>query len=465
MSKSLMAIREWLRKQSLEVRLFCYAAAVLLPLLAGIFLFLVLFSPESLDIYRPADSPTLRAHFAAMREAGYPMTMAELEAWYEPVAPEDDAEPLLETVMKFIGPPRASRPGFNGALYFIKSRLDSDAPFREVKAASGLINLLRNDRPLRGKRYSQFQRVGMEGSWTRDAGPMEPDFTWPPWYVSRLTPLLGLDAVARAESGDGDGALLSLMCMLDVAQTLRGELSFELHDWRYSPLDFLPFVLGRVLSVSRPSEARMLELQLTLAEMDSPDPLLRALVAEQYVAIARLQGVETAGDQRGTQKYYWAPDPYETENRSRRHGITTEDLETLLKFTTREIEAFVLPESERRNADSSFWDERKRAVPGQRGWFHYRRLALETFKLRTQKFMAASGVIRVLVAALAVERFERAEGRYPEDLQPVQDDYSPISLEDPYAGEFLNLTIDASGYTIESVRGSRFHKVVVQRNP
>jgi hypothetical protein len=125
-------------------------------------------------------------------------------------------------------------------------------------------------------------------------------------------------------------------------------------------------------------------------------------------------------------------------------GAEKESRAAVLRHNTALIEAAQAPE-EQQAQEFARLDAAREELP-----MLARQLALHT-SLVTKRFLEVRAELRSAAAALAVERFRRRHGRWPERLEDLVPDYLDRVPADPYDGAPLRLRKLADGLVIYSV--------------
>jgi ABC-type transport system involved in multi-copper enzyme maturation permease subunit len=271
--------------------------------------------------------------------------------------------------------------------------------------------------------------------------------------------LLSYDALRRAHERDTDGALASCHAALNAGRSLGDEPFYICQLVRMACRGLALERVERTLAQGEASERAVAKLQRAL-EDDGREPLLlRGARAERATLDRYLAAIE-AGEasygqylqMRGLWREGGADKVSFTDRLLAFGGISTRAQRTaLLRFNTQVVELSKLPPHEQENALTEFTSRRAQlplvaqqsVTAGAEGQFVSVRMA------RIHRWQTAR--VRCVVAMLAVERYRRANGRWPESLDalvPAQLAHVPA---DPYDGKPLRYRRLADGVAIYAV--------------
>jgi hypothetical protein len=240
---------------------------------------------------------------------------------------------------------------------------------------------------------------------------------------------LRYDATLRAEAGDLPGALASARAAICVGRSLGDEPSTVAQFTRLYCSRQALIALERILAqgelVAMESEAIQLLLE---EEANHPAQVIstrgeRAIV-HQFLLVTENMGIDRAGYAlKASPLGYLFDNVVDMMKAKRAHGL-------YLHFLTECVEIAKLPAYEQ---ESKFAELGLRPVQGPQlleGLSH----GEEPKKVR-RLFHGTTAYLRSAIIALALERYRRAEGRWPDDLNALVPKYLPSVPVDPFEGK------------------------------
>jgi hypothetical protein len=287
----------------------------------------------------------------------------------------------------------------------------------------------------------------------RGAGYFATDFAEFPWatllphldYIRRVTRLLALDAAARAEKQDVDGALASCRALLNTSRSIGDEPIVISQFIRIVTRSGLLGTLERVLAQGEPSEPALAALQ-RLIEDEERQPLLLIGLRGDRASADRFFEKVASGEFSGAQLRS-ALTPFVGGN-----AVITWYIESsargaraaLLRHMTKVIEIVKQPSPEQlvliRQTDNEAHQLPllpKRIAP-----------AADRF---ANSFLRTRVELRCAAAALAAERYRRAHGRWPPDLAALVPTYLHEAPVDLYDGQPLRFRREADHIVIYGI--------------
>lgn len=282
---------------------------------------------------------------------------------------------------------------------------------------------------------------------------------WKPDLISSLLPtvqdtreiawLLSVDALRRAQSGDGAGALESCQAMLNAGRSLGDEPCTICQLVREACRNLAIREIERSLALSEPPGESLARLQQAL-EADLQDPtLLWALRGERALHEGFLQFLQGSGDKT---KYFREllgmrnvrPTPAELVQ-LRMPGSFKYSRAASIEYNTQLVEAARLPEPEqarRLGEVEATLDQQPLLL---------RMLGPTFFGSIVTAHHRSVALLRATSAGLAAERYRREHGRWPETLATLVPQYLSQVPVDPRDGQPLRLRRFDDGIVIYSV--------------
>ncbi len=383
----------------------------------------------------------------AIRKQGYPVTLAELDAWYPQVPAAENA--ALDYTQAF------ALPVFSESNYVAKTIGDrtwlpprgqalggeAKTELAEVLATNQTaLRLLHSPRPSSGCRYPVDLKQGWATPFSHLPG------------VKAAVNLLGAEALLHAANGQTEQAVQALLAAGRVADSLEREPMLLSQLVRISSWATIVSRLERVMNVTSLTDEQLASLQPMLARAERPEALARALAGE------RANGLAVFTDGKAQAAFLSGWDPGSTPQPE---TLRTTAVISLLKMTGvfRKDRAFYL----QMLATNIAVAERpfpERVSLGQQasagllpGKFHI--ISSMLFPSYPRAFLRDAdhaAHIRVTQTVLAVERFRRAHGNaLPSDLEQLVPAYLSAVPTDPYDGKPLRFKKLGPGYVLYSI--------------
>ncbi len=424
-----------------KMRIALLGGGLLLPALFGLaVIFELLAKSEQAEIDRRLD---------AIRAAGEPVSIAEIEARSPKKSPEKEVGVLLAPGLALLRKPDA-----------IRFHLDLPAEFIQPEHRDELASLIEENQPA-----MDLVPTSLNGCW---AAPKQ----WSDPKGKLLGKLCWRSALALAESGRFEAAVKRMSQGATISQmlSLSRRFDFELLEQGLQTLEL-------ILSRTDPPPECLKEFESLLVRLE-PSLLSRSeLIEDRAQVIEMLQEVreDTVGylTKVGAMPLWMASpkfpswlDPLAAELgpllvQWSSEGYRDRDFVELLDHWVRNIEALDQPPSARWKALRAISElaetRRRRCVAWTVGWCDCYVLAKETSRGSAQS--------RAARVALSVLRWRAAhDGKLPDSLAELVPDTLPAIPEDPFDEQPLRYRRLPQGFTVYSV-GHDFTDNGGQRQP
>ncbi|HIJ65905.1 MAG TPA: hypothetical protein HPP77_08125 [Candidatus Hydrogenedentes bacterium] len=407
-------------------------------------LLVVLCTVVSVFFYRLSKAPEeVEAQLAAIREAGLPVTLEELDAWYPPVPDEDNAALAIQEAFEAAYKLNAPAP-------MVPLVGELELPHRterlpdEVKRATAelldhnqvCLAFVHKAVEMEQCRFPIDLTEGFEVGLGHCAG------------LRTLTELLVLDALIHVEQGAAEAAYASLMDAILLGRTLKNEpllisqlVRIALHNTSIAGLE-------RTLNHVQFEDIHLASLAAALASEETSEGLLKFMVGERCMVI----GQAFRPMSKGLESAYGSAYPLSGLEPGvaylKRLGYWDLDCSTYLGIMGRFVDLCSEPPVNRLALAREAEDDIQSISMWQGG------LSRATLpRLMGTVQVHDSGIIQLRIArtVLAIERYRLKNHRLPKslaDLVPAYLDSVPI---DAYDGNPLRYTRTEHGYVVYTI--------------
>jgi hypothetical protein len=248
--------------------------------------------------------------------------------------------------------------------------------------------------------------------------------------------LLGMDAILRSHHNDPDGALASCRAILGACRAIGDEPTLMSMLVRSVLQADAVGKIERALAQGEPTEAALLALQRSL-EDEERQPLLRiALRGERAYwnwLLEQLQHGEVHPAMltgRATRPKGLTPIPNSEDLQLLSFGPLTNQRAALLRYLTDLVEILRLPE-DRQDAEFDRVEKTLLKQPGVAGYF------VPSAIRPVGSIRERQAQMRCAIVAVALERYRREHGRWPETLAELAPSYLEKVPVDPFDGQTL----------------------------
>lgn len=387
----------------------------------------------------------IRSELNAIRRAGYPVTLAELDAWYPtPPAGKNAADVLAIAFSRRVVPQRNSKLPYIGEGRMPPIGLKIPTPLRREIAQvlaqnAAALRMLHRGAALKDCRYPINLNQGMNTLLPHLAQLR---------FAARL---LALEAAMRVDANDPDGAVDSIITSFRLARSLRNEpvLVSQMVSCAlcWTSMD----TLRRSVAGVQFTESQLPAISRELEEMESPGCLTRGYVGATCTSFQLTRDRKTYGDLLQN----WLPDLMIVAYRA--FGLVQSDRLHLLRVMRRYIGVSQLPLQLR-------VPESKTVLAGYSRIPHY---CVATFALtpeyaqlvergytrvvHVERDTERIALLRSARTILAIERFRLAKSRTPDRLDELVPTYLDAVPADPFDAKPVRYKKYPRHYVVYSV--------------
>lgn len=366
----------------------------------------------------------LAKYEGAAREAGQPVTLEELDAWYPAVGASNNAALLFESAFREleISDPEGAR---TRDLY--KRAINSEFSYRDwdqneddvlafLEEQAAVLEIIEEAAKKPASRYAlSFERAVLS-----DAKHLS--------HVQVLSLLLMLKGGALLEKKEVDRAIRIHDQVLRLGRSIAAEPILLSHQVRVDTNYDALRLMERILNEENLSERQLAQLALNYALALPTDTLERTFYGERCMPVGSIEQI-----------YEGYLDPIEggglegmTRMRSLPPGIRDyfrmNDQLQIYRACDVAVSEMEWPEVVRFSATEKGWSKRHAEAKS----------IAEHFVPRvvngSHVFVRDVAIFRIARATIAVEKFMLAEGRYPDNLRELVPRYLPSTPMDPYDG-------------------------------
>lgn len=376
----------------------------------------------------------LNSRIEAIRATGYPVTLAELNAWY---SIPDDAENAAHTILDaFSFYPEWDKDELKALPLFGRAELPgrTEPMASEMKALvaeyiadhNEAINLLHAGAKIEHCRYPTDYSAGFNSEL--------PSLT----DIRKGCRLLSLEALLYAENGQADLSLDSLYSGYGLARSLAREPMFIGQLVRLACEAQTTSILERVVNKIQLTDEQLIALSKRLLQVESASDMFPGFVGERCMGLSYFKdpaSIGSGGMARPILAVFQAT------------GLADMDAVIFLDMMNDYMEAGKLPHHERQKAMGAL-DARLDSLSK----IHILALQVIPALLRVNMIELRSiAKMRVTRAGLAIQRYRLANGTIPDTLSQLVPTYLDAVPKDPFDGNELRYKKREKGFVIYSV--------------
>jgi len=398
-------------------------------------------------LFRVSGSLKLKKQLKILRDQGYPVTLDELDRWYNIpegakngadlytaafsnyVEWDNDAQRALPVVGKASLPGR-TQPLDDSTRQLVEKFLSDNEKTLELLHEATSIEHCRHPIDLTKGSVELMERPGSPAPWVED--------------LRAGMRLLRLETLSHCENQDPDKALKSICANFALARFIDAPLL--VHRLFHNSVQSRTYTgIERILNRIQLTDEQLQRLSAWIKESRIDDGYIKALVGERCIALSVFQGpVGQATEQMGAgggkvpilMLGFW-----------KMLGLHYRDALGYIGLMQEYIDAMELPSDERLLVFDSIQED---VNSGKRGGLLIRLLwpALARMLVLDTRCTAEALAAQT---ALAVQRYRLAEGHLPESLEDLVPAYMEAVPKDPFDGRRLRYFSRESGFVVYSV--------------
>jgi len=390
-------------------------------------------------LFRVNGSLKVKKQIENLRTKGYPVTLEELESWYNiPPGAENSADVYMDAFSNYV-------------------EWDSEA--RKALPVVGRAPLPARTQPLDDPNQQLVKQFLSDNKKTltllHEAASIEHcrypiDFIYElnqgaPWLKNfrKCAHLLRLNVLIQCESKNSEKALESIHSTFSLAKSsnvpllLNQLIRIAVKATAYKNIE-------RTVNRVQLTEEQLMMLSSWIEEADNDEGYKRALIGENCIGLNTFRGhVKEISGEFGSKGglgivflAFW-----------RITGLNNRDATEYIKIMQEFIDAMELSANERLLAFDSI---QKDVDSGKRGGF-LTRMLMPAFGRIMQIEIRHLAHLRATQTALAIERYRSTEGRLPQSLENLVPAYMEVVPTDPFDGQDLKYRTLETGFVVYSV--------------
>ncbi len=388
-----------------------------------------------------------RQRLEAIRALGYPLTLEELDAWYQwPPATENAAFWILEAVGRY-QEPADTNDGWD--LWFLVRDPPSapTAPLDDRLRASLDRHIAANAEPLK-----LLHEAALLTECRYPADPKE-DLEWPHYRsVTQACALLSVEAIHHVENSTAADGVRSLVAALALADSLASEPSLPAQYNRVHCQSLALSALERTVNRVELTEEQVVSLSHAITQAGRPEAWMRAMVGLRCTLVGYCEHPERLDLEKPVSIIV---------NGFQTLGFLDRGGTIFLKLMDESLAVRQLPVHERMKAARALNGEWQGAL---RTFFRVHEstsVILEDIK----EELTEIAQLTVAHTALAVERYRLFHGQLPTGLSDLVPIYLPQVPQDPFDGRPLRYRRLEPGFVVYSVGPARTDDGGQRRQP
>ena len=397
--------------------------------------------------FRVSGSLKLKKQLKVLRDQGYPVTLEELDRWYNiPEGAKNAGDVYTAAFSNYVKWDKdaqrelpvfgkASLPGRTEPLdastrRLVEKFLSDNEKTLELLHEAASIEHCRHPIDLTKGTVDLMGGPGSPAPWVEDM------------HAGRR--LLRLETLSHCENQDSDKALKSIRANFALAEFIGAPLL--IHRLVHNSVQSRTYKsIDRILNRMQLTDEQLLSLSAWIKESRNDDGYIKALVGERCIGLSAFQG--PAGQTTEQMGAGGGKAPILMLGFWKMLGLHYRDAVGYIGLMQEYIDAMELPSDERLLVFDSIQED---VDSGKRGGLLTRLLwpalarTLDIDTRCTAEALAAQTTI-------AVERYRRAEGRLPESLENLVPAYMEAVPKDPFDGRRLRYFSREKGFVVYSV--------------
>ncbi|MBX7255087.1 MAG: hypothetical protein K1Y02_01905 [Candidatus Hydrogenedentes bacterium] len=354
----------------------------------------------------------------AAKAAGYPVTVEELDAWYQLSADRINASDLYMKAFELDA--KSGSALSEKSLPFVGEGAlpDFSVPLPEAQRTSATNYLASKAEVLKALHEASATSACRYDFRIGEAGPDDlPHLNG----LRHAVQLLALESCVAAEDKQGNAAVGALMAGYAAASSLRDEPMLASQLARVASVSAMTEALERVLNHAELDNMQLSQVLSSVSFSEAPHAFERAFAGERCFGLAAFPdepaGVTEDGDTTIMGQCYALM------------GVRRLDTWAFAVFMEELIAASEEPLHQRRTAYKE-WSTRVDKLPAI---FVITKHKLDELEKATTADLKGSALLRVATAAIAVEQYQNDAGRLPESLDALVPRYLEVVPGDPFA--------------------------------
>ena len=393
-------------------------------------------------VYRIVGRTTLEDRLEAIRAAGYPVTLTELDEWYEAPPYGENAADYIVEALAYLQEPKPEQKEL--VPWLGNAEMPARTEPLGVKTADIVAQLLQDNQDAIKllQQGAAFERSGYPIDFTRGHATLLPHLS----DLRGAVRLLCLKAVLHGEQGQPESATDALLCALGVANSLATEPLLISQMVRESAQATTVSALERIVNQANLEQGHLARLRETLARAYDPNTMARAFAGERCLVILMLRDPRSTGLDLAPLLAPEGPSLLQIYA-AQALGLADQCLVQYIDLTDRYIAALRLPAHERPQAARDL-ERQDQELQKAHAILSYSMPPMHRLLLSNLAHLTR---LRVAGVAMAIEQYRLANSNLPEQLADLVPAFLPQVPPDPYDGRPLRYRKLEQGYAVYSI--------------
>lgn len=393
-------------------------------------------------VYRIVGRTTLEDRLDAIRAAGYPVTPAELDQWYEtPPYGENAADYIVEALAYLQKPKPEQREQIP---WLGNAEMPARTEPLSTETASIVAQLLQDNQDAIKllQQGAALERSRYPIDFTRGHATLLPHLA----DLRGAVQLLCLKAILHGEQGQPQSATDVLLCAFGVANSQAAEPLLISQMVRQGCQATTVSTLERIVSQTSLEQEHLMRLRKTLVTAYDPNAMARAFAGERCLVILMLRDPRSTGLDLAPLLAPEGPSLMQIYA-AQALGQADQCLIRYIDLTDRYIAALRLPPHERPQAARDL-ERQDQELRKAHAILSYSMPSMHRFILTDLAHLTR---LRVAGVAMAVEQYRLVNGNPPKQLADLVPTFLPEVPLDPYDSRPLRYRKREKGYVVYSI--------------
>ncbi len=394
-------------------------------------------------LYRLSLHGKLKKRIEKIRAAGYPVTLQELDQWYELPPQGQNAADYITTAITYLKPPESEEAEVL-PLFGRKKQLPPRTEAMEKETLARITQLIETNRTTIGLLEDAAKLKSCRYPIDLTLGPstLVPNLS----ELRQMTFLLCLKAMMEAEQEQSDEAIDSLTCAMSLANSLKDEPLFISQLVRIGQHGVVLSATERIANRVQLKEPQLARVATMLSSAYDPNDLIRAVVSDQCMTLHVLRHPTESGLDLPAIVAPEGPSLLQI-HLAQAAGQVDRYLIKCIDLVDEQIQAMHLPLGERLNAMTNIESQANQLRQNHKVLSYFMPTIYRAIEFDLQNMTS----LRVASVGLTVQRYRLANGTLPETLEALVPDFLDTTPLDPFDGQPLRYKKLDPGFVVYSI--------------